>query len=98
MQDHPQLIGTYGSLVGVPHRHAVLIYPIENIEVVKVITNLIPIITGMYSEGPGSLSPDLFWHRDGILEQLPYQLEDNTIQFTPTERFLEMLNSLAGVE
>jgi len=98
MQDHPQLTGTYGSLVGVPHRHAVIMYPIESIEVVKVITNLIPTISGMYREGPGSLSPGLFWYKNGLLENLPYDIVDNTIQFKPTENFLEMLNSLGSEE
>src|SRR5207247_218831 len=30
LQNNAKLDGTKGSLIGIPHRHAVLIYPIEN--------------------------------------------------------------------
>jgi hypothetical protein len=92
---HPELIGTHGSLIGIPHRHAVIIYPIENIETVNAINSLIPIINGMYHEGPGSISDYLYWYKDGSFENLPYKIEDNKLQFYPPENFVEILNKLS---
>ncbi len=32
MKKYPALNGEYGSLIGIPHRHAAMIYPIETME------------------------------------------------------------------
>lgn len=94
-ENHSELIGSHGSLIGLPHRHAAIIYPIENLEVVQAINMLIPAIFGMNEEGPGSVSNNLFWYHEGVLKNLPYELSDESIQFTPTKEFTDMLNSLA---
>jgi len=89
-----KLQGTYGSLVGMPHRHAMMIYPIENLQVTEAITAMIPAIFGMYHEGPGSLSPKLFWLYEGELIDLEYNLSETTLDFKPPKKFIEVLNQL----
>lgn len=86
--------GSKGSLIGIPHRHSVIIYPIESLEVVKAINALIPGVYGMNEEGPGSISNNLFWYKDGHFENLPYEIQDNNLQFFPPEKFVELLNTL----
>jgi len=95
LNNQNKLVGSKGSLIGIPHRHSVIIYPIENIKVVKAINQLIPIIYGMNEEGPGSISNNIFWYKDGHLENLPYKLVDNKLQFFPPENFVGLLNTLA---
>ena len=51
--ENKHLVGTHGALVGLPHRHIALIYPIENISVMGAINTLIPVIYGMFGERPG---------------------------------------------
>lgn len=92
MQAVPE--GTHGSLVGIPHRHTVLIYPIEDLGVIAAIQPFIFILRGMYKDGPGSISQGLYWHRDGQLTKLDYQLEGDELNFRPTDEFLEMMDSL----
>jgi hypothetical protein len=87
-------IGSNGALVGIPHRHAVLIYPIETLEVVQAINTLIPVIAGMHNEGPGSISENIFWYRDGQLTKLPYKLTKEKLQFQPPDDFVEMIQGL----
>lgn len=87
-------LGKHGALIGVPHRHATILYTIENIEVVKAINSLIPIINGMNNEGPGSISHKLYWYNDNKLIDLPYKIEDNNLQFYPPDNFISMLNEL----
>ena len=77
-----------------PHRHAMMIYPIENIQVTEAIRALIPAVFGMYHEGPGSLSPKLFWLYKGELIDLEYSLSDAGFDFKPPEKFIEILNQL----
>lgn len=94
MENRQELIGSKGSLIGLPHRHSVIIYPIENLEVIKAINGIIPTIYGMNQEGPGSLSNNLFWYKDKKFTQLPYKFEDGKLQFIPPDNFLELLNQL----
>ena len=96
LEKYPQLVGSYGSLIGIPHRHGVIIYPINDIAAVTAINELIPLINGMHQEGPGSVSNQLLWYANGKIEDQPYKIDDDTIQFFPTDNFTSMLNSLAG--
>jgi hypothetical protein len=91
----PELLGEHGAIIGLPHRHAALIYPLNSMKVVKAINDLIPTIDGMYREGPGSLSSNLYWYKNGRFLNLPYSLDDNTLRFTPPAEFVELLNTLA---
>lgn len=94
IENRQELIGSKGSLIGLPHRHSAIIYPIENLEVVKAINGIIPTVYGMNQEGPGSLSNNLFWYKDNVFTQLPYKIEEGKLQFFPPNNFLELLNEL----
>ncbi len=95
LENRPDLVGEYGALVGVPHRHAALIYPINSIDIIKAVNGLIPTIQGMYREGPGSLSSSLLWYHRGKFIDLPYELDEQSLKFTPPASFVELLNDLA---
>jgi len=95
LESRPGLVGEYGALVGVPHRHAALVYPINSIEIIKAVNGLIPTIHGMHREGPGSLSPSLLWYHRGKFIDLPYELGEQNLKFTPPAAFVELLNDLA---
>ena len=64
LTSYPKFVGSKGSLIGIPHRHSVIIYPIENIEAITAINQLIPTIYGMNAEGPGSVSNNIFLYKD----------------------------------
>ena len=93
--EHPKCVGSHGSIVAIPHRHVVLCYPIEDINVVHAVNRLMPIVQGMYHEGPGSISPYLYWYNGSDYTNLPYTIEDKQLQFRPPESFVELLNGLA---
>jgi len=96
LENRKELLGSKGALIGIPHRHAALIYSIETIEVIAAINALIPTIYGMNEEGPGSLSNQLFWYKDGVFTELPYSLQEGEMKFTPPANFVELLNELAS--
>jgi hypothetical protein len=95
LEEHPECIGPFGTLVGIPHRHVMLAFPIEDLRVLQAIHMMIPIIAGMERDGPGSISPLLYWYKDGEYTNLPYRIEKNILNFSPPEDFVEMLNLLA---
>ncbi len=95
LRQHPQLLGTHGCLIGMPHRHAALIYPVNSTEVILALNKMTVIVHGMEQEGPGSLSSDIFWYRDGHFENVPYALEEGKLKLYPPNSFVEMLNMLA---
>lgn len=94
-QHYPNCIGQFGALVGIPHRHVLLAYPIETLDVVKAIPKMIAVVLGMERDGPGSISPRLYWLQHGEFLDLPYRVESNTLNFAPPDEFLEMMNLLA---
>ena len=73
--DHGESLGAFGALVGIPHRHVLLTYPINDLRILPAIHRLIPIIQGMERDGPGSLTRRLYWYRDGRFTDLPYELD-----------------------
>ena len=95
LEEHPDCLGPFGTLVGIPHRHVMLAFPIQDLRVLQAIHMMIPIIAGMERDGPGSISPLLYWYKDGDYTNLPYRIDKNTLNFTPPEDFVEMLNLLS---
>ncbi len=49
----PECEGTYGSIVAIPTRHSLVCYPIEDLNVVKAINVMRPVVKSMYEQGPG---------------------------------------------
>jgi hypothetical protein len=87
----------HGLLVAVPHRHALLLHRIQDARVVLAVNALLGMAHHMHREGPGSLSSQLYWWRDGRLIRLPSEVDDGTLRFMPPPAFVdEVLTPLAG--
>lgn len=93
IDNYPELIGTYGSLISMPTRHIVIIYPVENIQVVQAIQTQITVSHGVSARGPGTLSNQLYWYNNGKLTHQPSKIEDQKLEFMPTKEFVGMLNA-----
>ncbi|HEX7195899.1 MAG TPA: hypothetical protein VF364_03590 [Candidatus Limnocylindria bacterium] len=88
---------TNGAVFSVPHRHALLYAPIVDLGVVGSINQLIPMSASLFQQGPGSISPALYWWRaPSSVTLLPSQVEGNTVQFAPPDDFVQVLNSLSA--
>lgn len=88
----------HGALVAVPNRHTLLWAPIVDLAVLDVLNALLVIAYRRYEEGPGSLSPYVYWWRpDDTLVTLPAEIHGDALQFSPPPDFLEdCLNELAA--
>jgi len=96
LDDFPTCTGEYGALIGLPHRHALLCYPVEDLAVIDALKALIAMISGMYKEGPGSISPNLYWNTNGKFINLPYKQNEKQVEFFPPDEFTELLNKLGS--
>ena len=83
-----------GAVFIVPHRHALLYAPLADLGVVQSINQLIPMAVSMFNQGPGSISPGLYWWRNGSVTLLPAQFDGGKVQFAPTDDFVAVLNAL----
>jgi hypothetical protein len=97
---YPELIGPEGSLIGIPHRHILISYPIQDATVIKAVKALIPMIQGMCREGPGPVSDKLYWYHDHKFTNLPYKLDEvqKRMEFIPPQEFVDLLNRVAQKE
>lgn len=95
LDNYPELLGKYGSIVSFPHRHTTLICPIQDISVVKILAHFVNITYGMNTEGPGSIGKEVYWLNNGELVDIVYDFENNNVSITPPEEFVELLNALS---
>jgi hypothetical protein len=86
--------GPHGTLVAIPHRHMLLVHRIDNADAIFAVQHLGVLAYNLDEQGPGSISPNLFWYRDGKFLNLPFQIEGDTFNFRPPEEFMKMLNGL----
>ena len=84
-----------GVLLALPHRHAILLHRITDLSVIHAVNSMIPIARGMFEEGPGSLSPNLYWWQGGKITYLPAVVTDDKLNFYPPDEFVDMMNSLS---
>lgn len=70
-----------GALVSIPLVHNVLIHPITEVSLVDAAQAMIPITRSVHRNGPGSLSPHVYWWRDGSLTWIPTYFGRDGVEF-----------------
>jgi hypothetical protein len=103
LAQHNPSESSYGALVGLPKRDILLVHFIRNIGLLEAIGSLLHAIIGMHRDGPGSITPNLYWYRAGAFVLLPYELEDRaagdgsggTLNFAPPADFVALMNTLS---
>jgi hypothetical protein len=87
-------VGEHGALVVVPNRHLMVTHSIAGADAARAVAGLIGIAHDAYARGPGAISWQLYWWRDGALTVLPHHIEANRLQFDPPDDFLALLDRL----
>ena len=85
----------HGVLIGMPKRDVLLLHEIRDMGLMEAVTAMLQIIVGMHRDGPGSLSPYLYWYHDGQFDIIPYEMDDDTLTLVPPEEFVELMDELA---
>ena len=84
-----------GAIVLVPTRHTIAWHPLSSGQAaIKAVQGMIGIGHEMYQHGPGSVTPNLYWWRNGVLTVLPASIDKGKVNFYPPDDFMEMLNGL----
>ena len=77
-----------GALVSLPNRHLLVWHPIETAAAtVQAVQTMLQVGLNAYEEGPGSLTPDLYWWHRGALTLLPASVDKKGVQFFPPDAF-----------
>lgn len=97
LSDFRDADGPYGSLVGIPLRSSLFYYPIKDKEVMTAIAQFLPIIQHFHHEGPGSISPHLYWHAGGRIHHLPAVIKGGVLHFMPGDEFEEQVTEPLGL-
>ena len=97
---YEHLVGEHGTLFAVPNRHYVIAHAIEAGSLPRAVDKVMPLVAGLYSDGPGSITPNLFWRRpDGGVEAQPVELRaagegKAKVRFSPSAGFQELVARL----
>ena len=94
IKNYPQVIGSFGSLVSIPNRHTVIIYPIQNLEVMGALNDVLYLTTRMHEDGPGSITDKLYWYKGSEMINLPHRKENGKLIFSPPQVFIDALNDM----
>jgi hypothetical protein len=86
----------FGALAAVPNRHTLVFHPILDATALRAIDAMVVMANDMCADGPGSISPNLFWWKDGALRTLPTRETDDHYEFAPPDDFVtDVLEPLA---
>src|SRR6185436_11145305 len=64
-------IGEHGALVALPHRQMLIVHKIKGDNHPEIVPPMEKMTEELHREGPGSLSPDLYWYVDHAFVKLP---------------------------
>lgn len=79
----PEYIGKYGTLMGVPLRDGVTVYPINETHLTRPLNLLARICNDVFHQGPGSVSPYLYWYYDGKFTKLRFNEREQKLYLPP---------------
>jgi PAS domain-containing protein len=83
----------HGAVVAIPHRHTVLFAPVLNQSVVNAVGQLLVTADLEFRRGPGSISPGVYWWRNGSLSLLAGRVAGRRADALP-EEFAATMRSL----
>ncbi|GAB2927143.1 immunity 49 family protein [Streptomyces mayteni] len=88
-----------GALFAVPDRHTLAYHPIADGTVVDALNDLAAFALGAYEDGPGALSPRVYWwHRDGLTSLTVIDEDARTFSLRPPPFLLGMMKGLIRLD
>ncbi|MFD3518001.1 immunity 49 family protein [Streptomyces sp. NPDC058657] len=88
-----------GALVVVPTRHLLAYHPLADATVAEAINSLAAYALGAYEDGPGSLSPRVYWWHEGRLTCLTrFDEQSRTFSLQPPPELMARLRTLVRLD
>lgn len=92
VSDEPPL----GVIAAVPNRHTLVWHPIVDASALRALDAMVVMAASLHAEGPGAISPNLYWWKDGVVRTLPTRETEEHYEFVPPDDFVdEVLEVLA---
>lgn len=91
LKQHTKWLGQHGCLVGIPTRHMLLLYPIEDKDVLTAIQLLPGLLTNLEREGPGSVTSALYYFDGQTFEPISYSTADGSFSISPSRKFTQVM-------
>jgi len=88
-------VDSNGALVVIPNRGLFAAHPVRGPEAVPAAEGLLRLARRQYDTGPGPVSDQLFWWRDGVLYRQGSRRGADGIRFEPTRELADVLRALA---
>ncbi|MDW8803683.1 immunity 49 family protein [Streptomyces scabiei] len=86
-----------GALVAVPTRHLLAFHLVVDHTVVEAVNDLAAYSLGAYEDGPGSLTPRLFWwHQGRLVEITEFDHDSRSLTIVPPPELLEVMQNLVA--
>jgi len=79
----------YGRLLAIPNRHNVMTTAIDSPQALDTLGLLVQAARGMFVEGPGSISPYVYWVRNGGWYPLEVEITEAGIGVSGPDSFVE---------
>lgn len=95
LESYPGCLGTYGALVAVPDRESVICFPVEDSAVVAAFAPIALLAQRLYAEGPGGVSPQVYWLYQGRFEIIKVTERESAVVVEPPDSLVALLNQLA---
>lgn len=86
-------IGQNGSLIALPTKGSVFIFPITDEDVLDVIVTIYPTVEQIFNEEPSNISLDFYWYYQGkyeVFEKMPN--DDGSVNINCPRQLVDLLN------
>ena len=93
-EEHLQVDSALGLFVSAPTCHHVLAHAIGVGDPLEVANGMLTLTHGFFREGPGSLSPKLWWRRQGVTIEIPVKIGEETAEIIPPALLVEAIAHL----
>lgn len=80
-----------GLLVAVPHRHGMLLRPLDGPAALRSMHAMFWLAPRIYGQGPGSITSSVYWYRAGTFTRLPFEQAGDDMHFYPPQAFTEQV-------
>ncbi|HEX5052211.1 MAG TPA: hypothetical protein VFZ65_10595 [Planctomycetota bacterium] len=89
--------GAHGNLVGLPARGVLLSHAIDAMPAVATLEALLAMTTGKFRDGPGAITPHLYWRTpEGGFHLQQGTSDGGRARFVPSPEFVELMVRLRG--
>jgi hypothetical protein len=78
-----------GVIAAVPNRHTLLWHVIGDANSLRALDAMVVMAANLHGEGPGAITPNLYWWRDDTLRTLPTRETDEHYEFVPPDDFVD---------